>query len=405
MKVLVCHIFAVISMLTILSTPLHAARKVKAVVPQYGSIVIDAHTGAVLHQDHADTKAYPASLTKMMTLYMLFEVLEKRQIHSLQKFKVSKHASHQAPSKLHLKPGDSITAKDAIFALMTHSANDVAVVVAEALGGTESNFARLMTKKAHQLGMRNTTFHNASGLPHKHQKTTARDMATLSRALYYHFPLYYRYFNTKLFSFRGRQYRNHNNLLGKVPGVDGIKTGFTCAAGFNLAASAARGGRRLIGVVLGGKTRQWRDKHMTDLLNHTFQIVLKDKKVVPLPLQKPTMQLAAATSSFESSTDLQDLTEPLPEPVLNTDRPAFKGKKNWAVQVGAFSQAHLAHKAATNTQSQMTLLKNTRVSVSTSKARRKQLYRAKLLGLSKNQAQQVCGALKKIGRDCIALQH
>ncbi|MBL0941651.1 MAG: D-alanyl-D-alanine carboxypeptidase [Alphaproteobacteria bacterium] len=403
MKVFAFHIFAFIFLLGTLSTPLYAVSKAKAIIPQYGSIVIDAHTGAVLHQAHADTKTYPASLTKMMTLYMLFEVLEKRKIHSLQKFKVSQHASRQAPSKLHLKPGDSITAKDAIFALMTHSANDVAVVVAEALGGTESNFARLMTKKAHQLGMHNTTFYNASGLPHKHQKTTARDMATLSRALYYHFPLYYRYFNTKLFSFRGRQYKNHNHLLGKVPGVDGIKTGFTCAAGFNLAASAARGGRRLIGVVLGGKTRQWRDKHMTDLLNGTFQIIFKNKKMGLLPLQKPTMQLAAATSTYEPS-DLQDLADPLPEPILKTAKPIFKEKQNWAVQVGAFSQAHLAHKAATNTQSQMRLLKNTRVSISSSKTRRKQLYRAKLLGLSKNQAHQVCQALNQIGRDCIALQ-
>jgi D-alanyl-D-alanine carboxypeptidase len=398
------YMFVFTFLIGTLFTPLYAASKAKAITPQYGSIVIDAHTGAVLHQAHADIKTYPASLTKMMTLYMLFEVLEKRKVQSQHKFKVSKHASRQAPSKLHLKPGDSISAKDAIFALMTHSANDVAVVVAEALGGTESNFAQLMTKKARQLGMHNTTFHNASGLPHKHQKTTARDMATLSRALYYHFPLYYRYFNTKLFSFRGRQYKNHNHLLGKVPGVDGIKTGFTCASGFNLAASAARGGRRLIGVVLGGQTRQWRDKHMTDLLNGTFQLVLKDRKMVPLPLQKPTMQLATATSTFEPPT-LEELKQSLPEPVLKTAAPVFSETRDWAVQVGAFSQAHLAHKAATNTQSRMTLLKNTRVSVSPSHPRRqKQLYRAKLLGLSKNQAQQVCHALKQIGQDCIALQ-
>lgn len=389
-------ILALISIVGVLIDPLCAAKRSKDFVPKYGSIVIDAQTGAVLHQDAADVQTPPASLTKIMTLYMLFEALEKRKIHAQQKFRVSKHASHQAPTKLHLKTGDFIRVKDAILALMTHSANDAAVAVAEALGGTEANFARLMTKKARQLGMRNTAFHNASGLPHKHQRTTARDMATLSRALYYHFPLYYRYFNTKLFTFRGRQYKNHNHLLGKVQGVDGIKTGFTCASGFNLAASATRGGRRLIGVVLGGKTGQWRDKHMTELLNTVFESASKGHHATPAPLQKPKVHLAVSQTVSHP--------EPLQEETKATHGPVLSEKGHWGIQVGAFSHVLTAQKAAADTRTKITLLENSEVFISTAHSRSRKLYCAKLLGLSERQAKQACQALKQIGQDCIALK-
>ncbi len=243
-------------------------------VPQaharYASIVIEAGTGRVIHAVNADTRKYPASLTKMMTLYMVFDALDKGKLKLGQRLQVSKRATQMPPSKLGLKRGKSITVKNAVLALVTKSANDVAVVIAEALGGTESQFARQMTDRARTLGMTRTTFRNASGLPNSRQKSTARDMSILASALLRQFPEYYHYFSTTRFSYRGRVYGNHNRLLKSYEGMDGIKTGYIRASGFNLVASAKRNGRRLIGVVFGGKSSRSRDRHMAKLLNRSF---------------------------------------------------------------------------------------------------------------------------------------
>ena len=234
------------------------------------SIVICAETGAVHHQANADEITHPASLTKMMTLYLTFKALREKRLSFDQKLPVSKHASRQAPTKLGLKPGTTITVQHAILALITKSANDAAVVLAEALGrGSENHFAQMMTKQARGLGMAMTIFKNASGLPNKHQITTARDMATLSRALYKDFPKYFKFFKQQEFVYKGQVHPNHNHLLGKVKGVDGIKTGFTNASGFNLAASMIRDNRRIIAVVMGGKSIKDRDKKMVHLLETT----------------------------------------------------------------------------------------------------------------------------------------
>jgi D-alanyl-D-alanine carboxypeptidase len=238
--------------------------------PRYAGIVIDADTHDVLYAENADERRYPASLTKMMTLYLLFEALEDRRFSLNQTFGVSRTAAAMPATKLWLKPGDSLRVETAIEALVVRSANDVAVVVAEALGGTESRFAQLMTDKARALGMHSTTFRNASGLPDDRQVTTARDMAMLSRRLMLDFPQYYHYFSRQSFTWRGKTVRGHNRLLASYPGADGLKTGFIRASGFNVATSAVRGDRRILSVVMGGYTSASRDKHMTNLLDRGF---------------------------------------------------------------------------------------------------------------------------------------
>jgi D-alanyl-D-alanine carboxypeptidase len=237
---------------------------------RYAAIVIDAESGAVLHSVNADTRNYPASLTKMMTLYMLFEALDQGNIRLHQKMIVSRNATRARPSKLGLRPGERITVQDAIEALIAKSANDIAVVVAEKLGGSVRAFAKTMTKRARKLGMGRTTFRNPHGLPNRNHLSTARDMAVLSRLLITGFPQYYNYFAIKNFKFRGRNYKNHNKLLRHYIGADGIKTGYTKAAGYNLAASAEREGNRIIAVVFGGKTAKLRDLHVKNLLDKGF---------------------------------------------------------------------------------------------------------------------------------------
>src|SRR5579863_5342744 len=234
--------------------------------PPTASIVVDGNSGAVLEESNPDALRHPASLTKVMTLYLLFERLDAGTLRLDSQLTVSAHAAAQSPTKLGLKPGQTISVEDAIKGIVTRSANDAAVVIAENLGGSEEGFARLMTQKAHALGMSRTTYVNASGLPDDDQITTARDQALLGRAIQDRFPRYYRFFSTTAFVFRGQTIRGHNHLLGAVPGVDGIKTGFTNSSGFNLMTSVHRDGRYLLGVVLGGRSAGERDAHMRALV-------------------------------------------------------------------------------------------------------------------------------------------
>ena len=234
--------------------------------PAYSAIVIDANSGAVLHSSNPDALRHPASLTKIMTLYMLFERLESGALTLDSRLKISEHAADQSPTKLGLKEGATIRVEDAIQGMVTRSANDAAAVVAENLAGSEPEFARQMTRKAQALGMTKTIYRNASGLPDNQQVTTARDQAILGRAIQEHFPEYYKYFQTRSFTFRGQRIGNHNRLLGKVEGVDGIKTGFTRASGFNLVTSLHRDKRYLVAVVLGGASAGARDARMRQLV-------------------------------------------------------------------------------------------------------------------------------------------
>jgi D-alanyl-D-alanine carboxypeptidase len=251
--------------------PAHAKGKKRAPRPdRYASIVVDANSGDILYTRQADTLRYPASLTKMMTLYMTFEALESGELTLDQVLTTSSRAARQAPSKLELRADDKIMVDDVIRAVVTKSANDAAVVLAEQIGGTEKEFARLMTEKAHALGMSRTTFKNASGLPNPGQRTTARDLATLGIALKRDFPQYFTYFATPNFTWGGVTYPNHNKLLTQYEGTTGLKTGYTSASGFNLATSVSRDGHDLVAVVLGGRTARARDQHMMQLLDVQF---------------------------------------------------------------------------------------------------------------------------------------
>ncbi len=248
--------------ITLLNSESFAAGNAK-----HAAIVIDANTGKTLYASDADAPRHPASLTKMMTLYMVFEAMAKGKISKNTRMIMSKHAASMAPTKLGIKAGNSLTVETAIYALVTKSANDAAAASAELLGGSESNFAQMMTAKARSIGMRNSRFYNASGLPDPRQITTARDMAILGIALRKNFPQYYSYFSTRSFTYGRSRMANHNKLLGRVAGVDGIKTGYTRASGFNLVSSVAIGNKRVVSVVLGGKSGRSRDAEMAGLIS------------------------------------------------------------------------------------------------------------------------------------------
>jgi D-alanyl-D-alanine carboxypeptidase len=260
--------------------------------PAYAAIVVDANTGSVLHSANADAIRHPASLTKIMTLYMLFERLESGKLSLDSQLRVSEHAADQSPTKLGLREGSTISVEDAIKGLITRSANDAAVVVAENLAGSEEEFARQMTRKARALGMTNTTYRNASGLPDSAQVTTARDQATLGRAIQERFPRYYKYFSTRTFTFRGQRIGNHNRLLGKIEGVDGIKTGYIRASGFNLVTSVKRNNRHVVAVVLGGTSAGARDARMRQLLAQHVDSA-STRKTAPMIAEAPARDTPA----------------------------------------------------------------------------------------------------------------
>ena len=347
---------------------------------RYASIVIDAESGEVLHAINPDTRNYPASLTKMMTLYMVFEALHRGDITLDKKFKVSAKAARRSPSKLGLKRGESITVRNAILALVTKSANDVATVIAEGLGKTEHAFAKKMSARARAIGMSRSDFANASGLPNRRQKSTARDMATLARALITDYPQYYQYFSATRFDFRGRSYSNHNRFMKRYAGADGLKTGYIHASGYNLAASVRRGDRRLVGVVLGGRTSRSRDRHMARLFDRAFAF--------SRPAIKP---------NFAATRDR-------PKKERRAGRMAALAKRSWSVQVGAFkrfAQAHLAvTRAARNAPA---LLPRSRFYVQPVKSENGILYRARIIGLDAIRARAACKILRKKKLVCEAL--
>jgi len=273
--------------------------------PASASIVVDGNSGKVLEATNPDGLRHPASLTKIMTLYLLFERLDAGKMKLETDMKVSERASEQAPTKLGLKPGQTIAVEDAIKGLVTKSANDAAVVVAEAIGGSEDEFARMMTAKARTIGMSRTVYRNASGLPDDEQVTTARDQALLGRAIQERFPRYYRYFSTTSFRYRGEAMRNHNKLLGRVDGVDGIKTGYTHASGFNLVTSVRRGNRHLVAVVLGGRSANSRDAHMRDLIDEHIAEASQTRGP-SVVAQQPAAAAAAPVASTVRSDELTE---------------------------------------------------------------------------------------------------
>lgn len=269
--------------------------------PAFSSIIVDANSGSTLQATSADSLRHPASLTKIMTLYMLFERLESGKIKLDTPMDVSVHASQQAPTKLGLRPGQTIRVEDAIKGLVTRSANDAAVVIAETLAGDEDDFAKAMTRKARALGMSKTVYKNASGLPDDSQVTTARDQATLGRAIQDRFPRYYRYFATEAFNYKGRSIRNHNKLLGRVEGVDGIKTGYTRASGFNLVTSMKRGNRYVVGVVMGGRSGGSRDAIMRNLLAEHLDEAATRRTVAAITERGGDIKVASAADDNDEA--------------------------------------------------------------------------------------------------------
>ena len=424
----------------------HAAkRRSSRGAPQIASaIVVDMNSGSILYSQSADLPRYPASLTKMMTLYVLFGYLRAGKVTPTSELVVTPHAASQAPTKLGLKPGATISTTDAVKALVTQSANDAAVTIAENLAGTEENFARVMTDTARSIGMNATTFRNASGLPNEDQITTARDMATLAAHLIHDYPEYYGVFETRYFTFNGHKYRNHNKLLFGYQGCDGIKTGYTKASGFNLTASVHRGNKHLVAAVLGGKTGGQRDAAMRSLLDRHFAKATDTKptpaqllaSLVPAPsppaVQKPAYTLAPPTPAPSASTaragetstdttadtttdteegDTGDPAEPIEASVTVTE-PGAKattkpGKYQGAfqVQVGAFtSEAEAQNRLGMVQQRASDLLDGHMPFTTSFMMGDEEWYRARFAGFSRESAQAACATLKKMSLDCAVMK-
>jgi D-alanyl-D-alanine carboxypeptidase len=370
---------------------------------RYAAIVIEAQSGKVLFARQVDKRRYPASLTKMMTLFLTFEALEGGRLHLARKLKVSKRAAGQTPSRLGLRAGQTITVEQGILALVTKSANDAATVLAEAMGGTEAKFAQQMTNRARALGMRQTRFTNASGLHNRSQVTTARDMATLARVLQQNFPQYYHYFSTPSFTFKGQSYRNHNRLLGRYAGSDGIKTGYIRASGFNLAASVRRGPDHLIGVVFGGRSSRSRDNHMIKLLNQGFarleterQVALRkaasEGRVAALPVPRPRLSAGPGTAPQVAAAEApSEVGSASPE-------------RLWAVQVGAYRRLKSAEKRVERTARALPeALADAGVWILRYEDEGKNLYRARFVGFGEKEARRTCSQLKRKGISCLPI--
>jgi D-alanyl-D-alanine carboxypeptidase len=407
----------------------------------YEAIVLDAQTGQVLRELNADTTTQPASLTKMMTLYLTFEALNQGRLRLDQYLRVSAEAASRAPSKLALVPGEAITVHDLILGVVTKSANDAAVVLAEALGGSEWTFAQQMTWKARQLGMTYTVYRNASGLPDPEQRTTARDIARLALALYHQFPREYRYFSTRAFVFRGQEMRNHNHLMEWYPGLDGIKTGYVNASGFNLAASAVRDGRRLIGVIMGGQSAGWRDRQMAGLLDQGFADLGSGQAaarpviaaVTPAATVMATTQPAAAPRTASATAAPQtnpapvmasaapqgDAASPPARPgvignALRHLSPVGKAEAapiareaagdDWSIQLGAFRGEAAAEQAVRHVATISSIRGKRHEILAPAKGDSNRLYRALVLHFNAKGAQAACAELHKKGIACTVVR-
>lgn len=351
---------------------------------RYSSIIIEAGSGDVLEAVNPDAPRHPASLTKMMTLYMTFEALRDRRIRLDQFVPVSAHAATMAPTKLGLMPGTRITVDQAILGLVTKSANDAAAALGELLGGSEDRFAQMMTLRARALGMSKTTFTNASGLPDPEQITTARDLGVLGRRLVTDFPGYYRYFATPSFVWQRRVIFNHDNLLRSYPGADGMKTGYTDASGHNLVSSAVRGGVRLVGVVLGAASNGERDAHMASLLNRGFaQLDVAVEHQVPQVASHGTLISSAHAAPVE------------------TARPSAHGHSAWAIQVGSFASERAAREAASTARR---IADGGEIRIENASTHHRAAWRAQIVGLTQSEAQDACSTLSRRKMACFIVR-
>ncbi|MFM2130264.1 MAG: hypothetical protein RL477_1810, partial [Pseudomonadota bacterium] len=361
-------------------------------------------------------------LTKVMTLFLVFDALKAGELKMTDKITYSAQAARQPASRLGLEVGETITVREAILALITKSANDIATAVGEHLGGSERKFAEMMNAKAEALGLRDTHFRNASGLPHRQQLTTARDLARMVRALQTRHPEYYKLFSTRSFTYGGQKIDNHNRLLDRYEGADGVKTGYIRASGFNLAASAVRADHRLIGVVMGASSPQARDLHMMGLLERGFEKVTQGRYIAynyDRNIQAHASEPAANANKVERAKGakgqvrLARLTPPKrPAELAPTtgEGSSFQPElaaasesrpRDWEIQVGAFSRMAPAHLTATRAQRRLpSLLAHARVNVVPTREDGKTIYRARLGGLDADRAEQACELLKDKGIDC-----
>jgi D-alanyl-D-alanine carboxypeptidase len=404
---------------------------------RHAAIVIDAKTGRTLYESHADELRYPASLTKMMTLYLTFDALQSGRISRSTQVPFSAEAASQPPTKLGVKAGNSITVETAIYALITRSANDAATALGEMLGGSTPNFARVMTATAHRLGMTRTTFKNANGLPDSDQVTTAHDMALLGIALREHFPQYYGYFATRSFKYGRHRIRGHNHLLGKIDGVDGIKTGYTRASGYNLATSVKRNGRSIVAVVMGGRTSRSRDAEMAELIRKYMPdasrrgdpgdyiasrqevapaavAVALPRHDAPTPDKRPTVVPAPATQALAL---VSEAPEPSTRPALKVaEAIASKGvdpvstastaQGGWVIQVAATDSETQARAVLDKASRKApTVLADASPFTAIYQKGGDTYYRARFGGFSsKAQAWDACGALKRQKMHCYAVE-
>lgn len=378
-------------------------------------LVADAETGRILFGDNMYGLRHPASLTKMMTLYITFAALEQGRLSLDDRLPISAHASVQAPSKLGLEEGGSIRVRDAILGLVTQSANDAAVVLAEGIGGNESHFAELMTQQARALGMKRTVYRNASGLHNPDQITTAFDQAILGRALLYHFPKYYRFFSTASFTYNGVNHRNHNHLMERYDGMDGIKTGFVNASGFNLVASAKRNGHRLIGVVFGGRSARLRDNRMAQLLNSGFDRVYAEARsgrTYPAansnPIAADMTEADNAVAQGDASDNATDEDNAPSAAVEPPTKPAAVNENtknaNWGVQVGSYTSRKQCLSALNSAKKHAgKYLRGAKSQLVSTRSGGQTIYRARLTGLDERKARATCTSLSNAGRSCVTL--
>ena len=403
----------------------HAQVSYASLLPQtqskYAAIVVDAKSGEVLYAKRADSPRYPASITKVMTLYLTFEALAAGKLKMDDPVLISPRAAAQSPTKLGVPAGQSITVSEAMQALAIKSANDVAVAMAEKLGGTEQRFAALMTLRAHELGMENTHFANASGLPDSRQISTARDIAILSRAVMRDYPQYYKFFSQRSFAFRGTIMRNHNGLLHRMYGVDGLKTGYTNASGFNLAVSAVRDNRRLIAVVLGGPTTAARDQNAEGLLLTGFNVMGRRARgeVItvaqnmfepppavrqPEPAAKGELDIVLASAVPTGRAARIQIVEPKRAEAMKDTRKEAAAKKKppekWVVQVGSFASRSDAKEQLTLMEKRFGKHFNDAAGAAERDAGK---YRARFAGMSETEAKGACKALKAKKQPCMVV--
>lgn len=452
-----CLVVTVAALLSLVSATGQAHANSK-----YAALVIHADTGDILFDRYSTQRRYPASLTKMMTIYMLLEKLEAGELDLDSKLKVSRNAASMPASKLGVTSGSTISVEDALHALIVKSANDVAVVVAEEIGGSESNFATMMTNKAWGMGMRSTTFRNASGLPNSRQVTTARDMAILSQRVIQDFPQYYHFFAEQEFEWDGKTIKGHNKLVGDFEGADGLKTGYTRMSGYNLATTTTRDGERLIGIVLGGRSSYTRNAHMEEILDDAYDAI-EDKptllaamhRVRPAPNLKPTTlaalggswpkenagdtlaTLAAANDNDTENTQaLKDtiqqvaaagdwaVDDDVSELIVSNDDEtrlasrtdgvigegdidldSLPPERRWTIQTGAYRDAELASSEMNGTKTVVADVSPVAINeISETMSAGRKIYRIRFNGLTEEEARTACEAVIDDGGDCFTLR-